>query len=39
MSANAQKMQRIGSSEYESLARAAAIELYRPRFSRHGVVL
>ena len=28
MTANAQKMQRIGSSEYESLARAAAIELY-----------
>jgi DNA-binding MarR family transcriptional regulator len=28
MTANAQKMQRIGSTEYESLARAAAIELY-----------
>lgn len=28
MTANARKMQRIGSSEYESLARAAAMELY-----------
>ena len=38
MTANVQKAKRIGSSEYESLARAAAIELY-PDVNPHAMAL